>query len=345
MLQTGNVVLEKIVVHKVGRRHAEEDITLSKSEFILTDETLQELLTGYFLKPFKKSEDYYYFANNEGKVREYVTAIFDSPLEFYVQSANLAKYLYDKSLHPNIKGGELYVVFFQNVEIDDAMVDAIGIFKSENKDKYLKIYHQNETIRIDSEQGININKIDKGCLIFNTEVDDGYKVCVIDNTNKSGEAYYWIDDFLEVKQRDNEFFKTNKILDLCRDFSETVLVTENNVDKKDKLEFIAKSLEYFQDNESFNIQDFSKDVIQNPTVIEAFNEFKNEYEESCNIEPIESFDISKKAVKNNTKYFRSVVKLDKNFHIYIHSNPEMIERGFEEERNLRFYKLYYEYES
>jgi len=345
MLQDADVELHKIVVHKVGSKHENEDILLSKSEFEVQDDTLQDLLLGYFLKPFKKLEEYYSFSNPESKVKEYITHIFDSSEEFYVQSANIAKCLYDMSIRPNIKTGELYVVHFKNIVVDDEMVDAIGIYKSENKDTYLKLTHQNESIKINSEHGININKIDKGCLIFNTEAEDGYKMCIVDNTNKSGEAYFWTDDFLEAKQRDNNFYKTKTMLSMCKDFSDTVLITENNVDSKDKMEFISKSIEYFKENDAFDVNDFNKKVIQNPTVIEAFSDFKAEFEESHEVEPVDNFDISKKAVKENSKYFKSVVKLDKNFHLYIHSSPEMIEKGYDEEKSSKFYKLFYESES
>ncbi|MDR0604368.1 MAG: hypothetical protein LBG80_08720 [Bacteroidales bacterium] len=40
----------------------------------------------------------------------------------------------------------------------------------------------------ESEKGININKLDKGCLIFNTERENGYIVAVVDNTNKGTDA-------------------------------------------------------------------------------------------------------------------------------------------------------------
>ena len=41
--------------------------------------------------------------------------------------------------------------------------------------------------------GVNINKLDKGCLIFNTNKEDCYVVSVVDNSNR-GEAKYWVED-------------------------------------------------------------------------------------------------------------------------------------------------------
>jgi hypothetical protein len=45
-----------------------------------------------------------------------------------------------------------------------------------------------------------INKLDKGCLIFNTEWENGDIVTVVDNTNKGVDAQYWIDVFKRTVQ-------------------------------------------------------------------------------------------------------------------------------------------------
>ena len=53
-----------------------------------------------------------------------------------------------------------------------------------------------------------LKKLDKGCLIFNKDRENGYVVAVVDNTNKGVEAQYWIDDFLHVRQRKDEYANT-----------------------------------------------------------------------------------------------------------------------------------------
>ncbi len=58
----------------------------------------------------------------------------------------------------------------------------------------------------------------------------------------------------------------------------------------------------------------------------------------------DEFDISGAAVKKQQRVFKSILKLDRNFHVYIHGNREMIERGYDEERTMHFYKLYFEEE-
>ena len=57
----------------------------------------------------------------------------------------------------------------------------------------------------------------------------------------------------------------------------------------------------------------------------------------------DDFDISDSAVKKQARTLKSVIKLDKNFHIYIHGNRNLIEQG--EDKNGKFYKVYYHEEN
>ena len=50
------------------------------------------------------------------------------------------------------------------------------------------------------------------------------------------------------------------------------------------------------------------------------------------------------AVKKQARSIKSIIKLDKNFHIYVHGSRELIEQGVDEEGR-KFYKIYYKEES
>ncbi|MDR0506725.1 MAG: nucleoid-associated protein, partial [Dysgonamonadaceae bacterium] len=181
-------------VHKVGNKVADEGCVLSKNTVVVNQE-LKKLLTHYFVSPFKSSEYFNFYHDidiNMNEVFVCASKIFANPETLLEQSVNLAKHLYEQSTHPKIKGGEFYTVYFKDCIIDGETVDAIGLFKSENKDTFLKVFPKGEGFEIESEKGININKLDKGCLIFNTERENGYIVAVVDNTNKGVEAQYWI---------------------------------------------------------------------------------------------------------------------------------------------------------
>ncbi len=333
-----------MAIHKVGNK-LNEGLHLSKSLF-KTDEELDGLFLDYFLTPFKNHEYFNLYHDSElglNEVYTYAGRIFDDPGSLYINSVSLAKHLYEKSTHPKIKGGEFYTVFFRDCSLDGERLDAIGLFKSENKDTYLKVFPRGDGFGIESEQGININKLDKGCLVFNKEREKGYIVSVIDNTNKGAEAQYWIDDFLHVRQRKDEYYNTRNVLSLCKNFVTEELPRQFDVSKADQLDLLNKSVKFFKENESFDMKEFSNEVIANPEVIESFKRFKDSYQRDQDIDIAENFDISESAVKKQARVFKSVIKLDKNFHIYIHGNRELIEQGSDEKG--KYYKVYYKVEA
>ena len=50
------------------------------------------------------------------------------------------------------------------------------------------------------------------------------------------------------------------------------------------------------------------------------------------------------AVKKQARVFKSVIKLDKNFHIYVHGNRELIEKGYDGAMGKHYYKIYFDVE-
>jgi hypothetical protein len=56
---------------------------------------------------------------------------FENPASLHENSKNITNHLFEQSNHPHIKNGEVYVTYLTNVNIDNNVVDAIGIFKSE----------------------------------------------------------------------------------------------------------------------------------------------------------------------------------------------------------------------
>ncbi len=70
----------------------------------------------------------------------------------------------------------------------------------------------------------------------------------------------------------------------------------------------------------------------------------DQYRDENEMEKNPSFEISNQAVKKQARVFKSVLKLDKNFHIYIHGDKKMIQQGVETDGR-KFYKIYYDDES
>lgn len=332
--------IEGISLHKVGNKSADEGCVLSKKNIELNEE-LKNLLIHYFVSPFKSQEffNFYHIADLKyNEVYEFVSNIFNNPKSLYSDSVNLAKYLYEKSIHPKIKGGEFYIVHFKNCVIDNNTVDAIGLFKSENKDTFLKVYPSGDNFEIESQQGININKLDKGCLIFNTDKEKGYIVSIIDNISKGTDiAHYWADDFLQVRSRKDEYYYTENIISLCKNFTSN----NPNIDKTQKADILNKAVSFFKNNESFDMDDFSNQIMKEETMINAFHSYKTEFEKERDIVIENGFPISNQALKKQSRTIKSIIKLDNNFKISIEGDINFLERGFDKDKKMCFYKLYY----
>ncbi|MDR2887608.1 MAG: nucleoid-associated protein [Bacteroidales bacterium] len=345
MIQCYDTKIRDVAVHFVGNKSNDAIVRCSKS-LLTTNEDIDYVLTDYFLKPFLKTEEQYQFFHDTNlkynEVLNYVSEVFDNPESLLQQSINLARHLYEQSAHPKIKGGEFYTVYFKDCIIDGETADAVGLFKSENKDTFLKVFPQGEGFEIESEKGININKLDKGCLIFNTERENGYIVAVVDNTNKGVEAQYWTDDFLNIRQRKDEYYNTQNLLSLCKNFVRNELPQQFDVSKADQIDLLNRSVQFFREKDNFNLSEFASEVIAQPDVIEKFNQYKSSYAQEYEVDFADNFTISDSAVKKQARVLKSVIKLDKNVHIYIHGNREVVEQG--EDGKGKYYKIYYKEE-
>ncbi|PSL49170.1 nucleoid associated protein NdpA [Chitinophaga niastensis] len=341
--------LAHLTIHKVGNSSNEESLLCSKAPLQLEDETISQLLITYFIQPFTNAAEYFRFSHDAdlqlNEIFQYCRRIFTDQNEFQEQSVNIAKHLYKHSTHPKIKGGELYIAYFRKCQVDGEEVEAIGIFKSENRDTYLKVFLADDNYQVNYEDGININKLDKGCLVFNTEEENGFKVSIVDSISKQTEAVYWKDAFLQVQRREDSYHQTETAVNMCKQFIHNKLPVEYEMDRVDQVDLLNKSAAYFKEKEQFQLDDFAKEVLGHPDAIAFFKEYRNEYQHEHQQNIPDEFEISAQAVKKQQKVFKSILKLDRNFHVYIHGNREMIERGFDEATNMHYYKLLFENES
>ena len=346
-MDLSNSALDKIVIHKIGNKTREENVLISKNVMDPEDD-LRDLLLNYFIAPFKSKEFYNLYHEEElmsNMVFASVSEIFENEEAFYLQSVNLANHLYDQTIHPKINEGELFVIYFNNCIINEIQTDAIGLFKSELKDVFLKFSRSSGNIGIEGFEGININKVDKGCLIFNIEKDKGYQVAIIDNTGKSTDAAYWKDSFLKVRQMEDNFFHTANAINLCKTFITEKIPADFEVSKADQADFLNKSVSYFKENDDFTFEQFKRDIIVQPELITSFDEFKEQYQTENDLKIPTEFSISENAVKKQARVLKSVIKLDKNFHIYVHGDKQLITKGFDDKTGMNFYQIYFKDEN
>lgn len=243
------------------------------------------------------------------------------------------------------------MVHFTDCIINDRKTDAIGIFKTEKKETYLKVSNYNNEFIVGSEKCINTKKLDKGCIIFNTESENGYRISIVDNAkNGNEEALYWKDEFLQVVNVHDDYFHTENCLTLCQDFVENIYGEIYQADCKDKVVLMNEAITYFDHHNEFDLEDFVQEVVKEPELIQQFKVHKQNYDINQGLGAIEQFSISTPAVKTMKRKLKNLIKLDTDFEIKVKNvssddgNMQYIERGFDEEKGMSFYKVFFNVE-
>jgi hypothetical protein len=346
MLPFINALPVRCIIHRVGNKLNEEGYVLSPKSLPPFTEAMQTVMAQYFTAPFKEPEMYCFWHESDLALNaccSFARDIFADNGLFAEKSQQMAKHLYECSAHPKIKGGDLYVSLLEGEDAEGNPLQALAIFKTESKDVFLQVEKEGEGFAVQRSEGQPVNKADKGCLIFNTHAAEGFQVCVVDNLNRGSEAQYWKDEFLKLQHFADDFHHTQTFLGIARQYVTDQFTKEFDVSKTDQIDLLNHSIGYFKKHPSFEKAEFEQEVLHHPEMIDSFRAFDDRYRRENEIELDDSFDISRQAVRKQARVFKSVLKLDRNFHIYIHGNRDMIERGVDEQGR-KYYKIYYEEE-
>ncbi|MEI7508697.1 MAG: nucleoid-associated protein [Flavobacterium sp.] len=346
MINLFNTHIESLSIHRVGNKSRNESIFLSENTYSLSDEIVP-ILKEYFFKSFReKEENYFQFAHEVdleyNDMFNLATEIFDSPSIIHEVSKKITKHLFEQSNHPHIKNGEVYVTYLTNVSIDNNVVDAIGVFKSELRTDFLQFEEKGSNLEMILQEGINLNKLDKGCLIFNHKKEEGYKILTIDSNRY--DARYWLEHFLSVDAFQDENFMTKKYLKFCQEFAKEVVFPAE--DKKQEVMFMNRAVNHFAKNDTFEETAFLNEVMDNPDLIPEFKSYKADRGEKYSIEDVTSFPIANAAVSDARKSIKNVINLDTNIQIKLDFiNPEsaekFVEKGWDEEKQMYYYLVYF----
>lgn len=231
-----------------------------------------------------------------------VTGIFENPSDNHRLSKKITTHLYEQSNHPHIKSGEVYVVHFSDMLIDNQKTDAVGIFKSELKHDFLQFEEKAQNLEILIRQGINVNKLDKGCIVFNTSKEEGYKVLSVDSNRY--DAKYWLENFLGVAPLTDENFYTKNYLKFCQNFAKDVVLPAE--DKQQEVMFMNRAVNHFAKNDNFEETSFLNEVMENPELIPEFKHYKVEKGPKYSIGDVSNFDIANKAVSDARKKIKTL---------------------------------------
>ena len=339
MIQINEAIIGKIICHRVCNDELKSII--SDDTIAIANSDDGKIFTEILLKPFQNSEMVYEFYHeidlNLNVIYKIAQDIYNGG-EFVRKSQDIVSHLVKSSRYPNIKDGDLLIATFEDVVVENKYCEAICICKIEDKVNFIEPDYQNlQKTRV--RKGISANKIDKACLIIFNQ--DNTIVCTTDKNRI--DTQYWIEDFLSVRPKQNEYYNTKNMLTATRVFvTKEMPQVFSGVSKADQADILNKSVNFFKDNNTFDINEFTNDVMPEPELKEQFNDFLSLYSEREGVELVDHFDISTPAVKKQARVFKNVIKLDKNFHIYIHGDRKLIEQG--EDEKGKYYKVYFKEE-
>lgn len=118
-----------------------------------------------------------------------------------------------------------------------------------------------------------------------------------------------------------------------------------DVSMVDHAEILNKSIKFFKDNDNFDLDDYANEVMQAKDTISSLKSYKTEFEVEHCLKLSDNFDKSNTAVKKQSRFFKSIIKLDKNFHIYVHCDGQQITKGFDQDSEMNYYQLFFKNES
>lgn len=335
MASIGNI--KAAVVQRVGNKSNDDGVAFSDSlcQMDGVEEHLLTLINASF--KFDDWKQFYYIDELElNPTYRFVSKIFDDENCLVKQANNLARHLYEQSIHPNIKIGEFYVVLLEGCEIDGEETNAVGLFKSEVMETFLTVKMEHNHLVLSPQMGMSLKKLEKGCIIFNVEKEQGYKLAVVDNTNPKSDAHYWADNFLHVKDCNDDYHQTVKLMDMCTGFVQQ-LKEQSEVDS---VIAAKKTAELLKTSETVQVDDLADLLCQNEEQKQAFDTYRQSFEEEHGSFADEISVVSKAASRKPVSRM-NVLKLGNDFEVKVLNTDADIESGVDEVSGKRYYTLYY----
>jgi hypothetical protein len=340
MIEYKGADVKELFFQKI-EEESRENKHLLQNEFSPSDE---QMLKNIFLKPFATVTNTYQFTHG---VSLDLNVLYNLSREIYNNEEigstheGIISHLKTSSRHPNIKEGELFIVRFSNILVGNEPLNGLGIFKIEKKDPFIETPNWTKEPILLFKEGIGEKKLDKACLILFDK--DPFTILAYDNNNS--EAVYWKNDFINLGFKKDHINNTSHFLEMTKSYITDQMPEEFDVTKTDQIDLLNKSIKYFKEAEDFDKGEFELSVFgREEDAISSFRNFDNQYQEEMDLEIEDNFKIAVNSVKKQARVFKSVLKLDKNFHIYIHGDRELIEQGVDADGR-KFYKIFYEDEA
>ncbi|MFA5298515.1 MAG: nucleoid-associated protein [Lutibacter sp.] len=346
MIKRTRATISKFIIHKVGNKFNSATNIFSESA-ITFDEESYELMKPFLLKPFGNVTESFRFnhhANIElNEINNYSAQIFTDEDSFIEVSRHIVNHLYEQSNSAQIKTGDVIIALFEDVEYKDVVTQALGIFKIENKLDFFQTHMENNSLDVYVQKGISTKKLDKGCLIVNTSDAEGKVVLSVDTNNY--DAQYWIKNFLNIKFADDNNQHTKNYIEMCKDFSEEIIKEDFGIQEKNS--FLARTVDFFKTNEQVNINDFKEGIFEEDEDQKTkFDAYKKQFETLNDVLIRNQFAVSEVVLKKQKQKIKTEIKLDTNIIIKLDidapdASNEYLEKGYDEEKKMKFYKVYF----
>ena len=338
-----SAAVTQLVLAKIGNPQRDEPLQVSREVLRVSDED-RDLLTALFLKPFRNllPHRFHHTTSLEShEMNALAKGIFNDPAALLDNGCAIARRLYAKSQHPNIKSGDLCIGLVEGIGIESETVKAICILKSETVAPFLSIASEDGDLTLRTAQGINPEKIDKGCLILNHWQNTGF--CVLTFDRAGSESRFWVREFLGLQAIPDSAFLTQTYTEMA------VAAVRQQPDVANAPEDTARAsreaLSWFDGREDFDMSDFESEVLKTPEAVASFEEARQRFEEDAGVPLQRSFAIAPKEVKKASKRVAAVLKLDSGIEIHLKhestESPDSIERGYDEEKGMNFIKVYF----
>lgn len=339
MINITDAYVSAAVCHKFYSDNSQNKLSKQNASLDNTEGiALKNILLEAFI-PINEVYEFFHDIDIDLNVLRKIVREYCEEENLFRTSKDIYNHLKKTATHPKIKNGDLVFAKFEDVQIENSYYEALGIYKIEQTESFLEVNISNENVSsLKILSGILSKNIDKACLIVFTKGEPW--VLVIDKNNK--DTQYWIDDFLHVRQRKDEYANTENVMAMAKQFITKELPKEFEVPKADQIDLLNRSLQFFKEKDSFDIEEFANEVIEQPEVIESFKSYKKNYEDEHAMEIDDNFTISQHAFKKQQRSYKRIIRLDKKIQIIIDGNRDHIEQG--EDEKGKYYKVYYDTE-
>lgn len=335
MVKIGNI--RSAVVQRVGNKNNGDGVSFSDE--VCQMESVEEPFLNLINSSFKFNDwkQFYFIDNLElNPTYRFVTKIFSDDTCIVQQANNLARHLYEQSIHPNIKIGEFYVVLLDNCEVDGDHTNAIGLFKSEVRETVLTIRRENNRLVLSPEMGMSLKKLEKGCVVFNVDKENGYKVAVVDNTGNDTDAHYWVDNFLHVRNCNDDFHQTERLLDMCTGFVKQL----KELSDVESAIIAKRTANILSADDVLQIDNLPDLICQNEEQKADFVTYRQKYEKEYGCFDQEVSIVKKATVSKPVKRMNTM-RLGSDFEVRVFNPEAEIASGIDKNSGNKYLTLFY----